>query len=112
MENRARIEADWPGPVTWLIPAHPHTPAWLTGNHPTLAVRIPNHELIYQLCLRCGPLVSTSANPAAAAPARTRQRAQAYFGRRLDYILPGEVDKNRGPSEIRDARSGKIVRAA
>ena len=110
VRDRARIEATWPGPVTWLIPARPRAPAWLTGAHSTLAVRVPAHELARELCRRCGPLVSTSANPAAAAPARDPQRVRAYFGRRLDCVLPGRVDKTRRPSEIRDAVSGEVAR--
>ncbi|MGI9229524.1 MAG: Sua5/YciO/YrdC/YwlC family protein [Gammaproteobacteria bacterium] len=111
LHNRAEILASWPGPVTWLLPAYAHTPVWLTGGHTTLAVRIPDHELVQRLCSSCGPLVSTSANPAAAAPARTPQRVRAYFGCQLDCILPGKTDENRRPSPIRDALSGELVRA-
>ena len=35
-----RINATWPGPVTWLLPAKAETPAWLCGAHDTLAVRV------------------------------------------------------------------------
>ncbi len=105
------IEASWPGPVTWLLPLNTLTPAWLHGAHDTLAVRIPDHALIQQLCLCSGPLVSTSANPAEAPPACNPQRVRAYFGRRLDYVLPGETDNNRRPSEIRHALTGQVIRA-
>ena len=110
VRDRARIASSWPGPVTWLIPA-PRAPAWLTGDHSTLAARVPAHDLAQRLCQSCGPLVSTSANPATATPARTPHRVRAYFGRRLDCVLPGQTDPNRRPSEIRDALSGKVARA-
>ena len=28
-----RITPTWPGPVTWVIPAQPWVPKWLTGEH-------------------------------------------------------------------------------
>jgi hypothetical protein len=39
------ILATWPGPNTWLLPARPTTPAWLTGRFDTLAVRVTAHPL-------------------------------------------------------------------
>jgi hypothetical protein len=35
---------------------------------------------------------------------------RAYFHRSIDYILPGPVGGEAGPTEIRDALSGKILR--
>ena len=29
--QRERMFASWPGPVTYVVPASPHTPRWLTG---------------------------------------------------------------------------------
>jgi L-threonylcarbamoyladenylate synthase len=39
------IRATWPGPNTWLLPARPETPQWLTGAHDTLAVRVTEDRL-------------------------------------------------------------------
>lgn len=105
-----RVLASWPGPVTWIVPARPGVPDWLTGAHPGLAVRVSAHPLVRALCDRVGALVSTSANPEGAPPARDARRVRAYFGDTLDYILPGTVDTLRRPTEIRDARSGAVLR--
>jgi len=112
LKARPAILASWPGPVTWVFPARPGVPEWLTGRHASLAIRVSNHPLVRQLCNKAGILVSTSANPSGCVPARTTQRVRAYFGVRLDYILPGSVGKLAGPTEIRDAVSGNILRAA
>lgn len=109
---RDRIRPTWPGPVTWLLPASPDCPAWLTGGRDTLAVRISAHPLVRQLCRACGALVSTSANPAGHAPARTPLRVRRYFGRSLDDVVAGRVNPNARPTEIRDARSGRVIRPA
>ena len=58
------------------------------------------------------PLVSTSANPAGAPPARTALRVRQYFTNRLDYILPGATAGLRRPSQIRELRGERIVRGS
>jgi len=104
------ITASWPGPVTWVLPARRGTPAWLTGGRNTLAVRVSPHPVVRRLCERCGPLVSTSANPSRGRPAGSTQAVRNYFGCRLDFILPGRTDTKVGPSEIRDGLSGATLR--
>ena len=106
------IFASWPGPATWLLPATPDTPYWLTGNHDTLAVRVTAHPIAQALCRAWGgPLVSTSANPAGAPPARSPLQVRRYFGDRLDLVLSGELGASRRPTSIRDGRSGHLLRA-
>jgi len=106
----AAVRASWPGPHTWLLPARPTTPVWLTGDHPTLAVRVTAHPLAAALCRLTGPLVSTSANPAGRQPARDALTVRRYFGADLDAMVCGAVDRSRGPSTIRDAASGRWLR--
>ena len=105
------ITGSWPGPVTWLVPAHPFTPRWLTGRHDTLAVRVSAHPVVQGLCDAAGALVSTSANPSGCRPARTRRRVRAYFGQDVDCYVPGKVGGDPRPSIIRDALSGRVLRA-
>jgi L-threonylcarbamoyladenylate synthase len=111
LPRKREILATWPGPVTWILPARPGIPSWLRGNNQGLAVRISNHPEVRELCENAGILVSTSANPAGSKPARDVRRVRAYFGDSLDYILPGRVGNLAGPTEIRDAVSGKILRS-
>jgi len=108
--SRDQVLATWPGPVTWLLPARTRVPAWLRGEHPTLAVRVTAHPLVRALCEQAGPLISTSANPATAAPARDAARVRAYFGRQLDGLLVGPLGDRTRPTEIRDAFSGRVIR--
>lgn len=110
--SRPEILSSWPGPVTWVIPARPEVPEWLTGRHTSLAIRVSAHPLVRELCDNVGPLVSTSANPSGATPARTAFRVQTYFGTGLDYIIPGKVGGLERPTEIRDALTGRTLRPA
>lgn len=104
--------ASWPGPVTWLLPAHPRLPRWITGEHVELAARVTDHPLAAALCRVYGsPLVSTSANPSGRAPARTALAVRKSLGRSVDYLLPGRVGGAGRPTEIRHLISGRVVRA-
>lgn len=110
--TRRTIMATWPGPVTWLLPARPEAPAWLRGRHDSLAIRVTAHAGTAELCRHFGGvLVSTSANPRGHNPARSALQVRRYFGGRLDGVLPGPLGGLRKPSEIRDARTGRILRS-
>ena len=107
-----RLASTWPGPHTWLVPHRQLLPLWITGEHETVALRVSDHPLVRELCLTCGPLVSTSANPAGRPAARSRLRVQQYFANQLDGLLNGSLGGRRNPSTIRDLASAAIVRPA
>lgn len=107
-----KLEASWPGPVTWVVPAASHVPTWLTGGRSTLAVRVTAHPVANALCMACDmALVSTSANRSGQSPARTGLMVRTQLGDAVDCIVAGEVGGLDKPTEIRDALSGKILRA-
>lgn len=103
----------WPGPCTWLWPARPDTPRWLTGVHDTLAVRVTDHPLAAALCRAAGmALVSTSANLSGRPPGRSADEVDAALGKLLDAILEGPTGGREKPSEIRDLQTGRQVRSS
>lgn len=107
------ILATWPGPVTWVMPASPTLPPLLTGGRNTIAVRVTHHQPVIDLCQSVGlPLVSTSANRSGHPACRSGWRVKRVFGDRLDWFLPGPLGGQKGPSEIREAGSGRILRPA
>lgn len=100
-------------PVTWLVPARPSVPYAVRGEHAGIAVRITAHPVAAALCEAVdSALVSTSANVSGRPPARTAFVLRRRFGRLVDYVVPGACGPARGPSEIRDLETGRIVRAA
>lgn len=110
-DRRTQIISSWPGPVTWLLPKSAGAPAWITGEHSKIAVRVTNHPVVRQLCEKLGkPLVSTSANPSGQAPARNQQEARAYFGDSVVYV-DGETGGLTNPSKIFDGETGAVVRS-
>lgn len=111
-EMRAKVEASWPGPVTWLLPARPEVPEWLRGEHDTLAVRVSAHPVVAGLCRAFdGPLVSTSANRSGHPPARSPLAVRRLFDDDLDYVLHGPLGGLDRPTEIRDGATGRVVRS-
>lgn len=108
--QRSAIFACWPGPVTFVFPAKPSTPRWLTGRFDSLAVRVTNHPLVIALCETYGkPLVSTSANLSGLPPCRTAQEVWDQFG--ADFpVIDAPTGGRQNPSEIRDALTGELFR--
>ena len=105
-----KMSSTWPGPNTWLVPHRGLLPAWITGQHDSVAVRVSDHPLVRELCALVGPLVSTSANPQGSPPARSRLRVEQYFRGQVDLVLGGALGGRKSPSVIRDLRSGEVVR--
>lgn len=105
------LAASWPGPVTWLVPANEHVPAWIRGEHDSVALRVTAHPVMAELCRVAGkPLVSTSANPSGEEPARDAATVTKYFPEIA--VVAGELGGNDRPSEIRDLETGNILRPA
>jgi L-threonylcarbamoyladenylate synthase len=110
---RHNISATWPGPVTWVLPANRRVPLYLTGAHHTLAVRVSAHPTVQALCREIDqPLVSTSANRESLPPARSALAVRRIFGQKVDFVVHGAVNRSANPTEIRDAKSGQILRPA
>lgn len=105
------LSASWPGPATWLIPHGGLVPGWISGAHDTVAVRVSAHPVVSALCAAWGgPLVSTSANPGGALPARHAFQVRRYFGDSLGYVMPGATGSSGRPTTIRDLETGQLIR--
>jgi L-threonylcarbamoyladenylate synthase len=105
-DMRQRLQAQWPGPVTFITPAGALLPDWLQVDG-KVAVRVTAHRLSAGLCRAFGgPLVSTSANLSGRPPARTALTVQRYFAQDPVLILHGSTGGAQRPSAIYDAVSG------
>ena len=105
-----QLAATWTGPHTWLVPTAKNCPAWLSGRHKTIAVRVTAYALSANLWRSAGmALVSTSANHSGCKPAKTARECYKLFGAQVK-IIDGFIGKARKPSTIQDLASGKIIR--
>lgn len=111
-QNRcAEVHGSWPGPHTWIVPATTRVPRWITGEHTAVAVRVSAHPVVQALCAAFGgPLVSTSANPAGAEPARALADLAPSLRAGLDAVVAGETGGQDRPTPVRDARTGATLR--
>lgn len=111
VERRAAVEATWPGPNTWIVPATTRVPRWITGTHAGVAVRVSAHPIVAALCKAFGgPLVSTSANRAGEPPALDCGQLDPALLALLDGVCEGETGGLAAPTPIRDALTGAVLR--
>ena len=101
----------WPGPTTWVFPAKPSVPHWITGHHKSIAVRISDHPIVKTLC-ECfgGPIVSTSANRHGQPPIRDYGTLCMTFKQQLAVVIDGEVGRSTRPTTIKHAITREIIR--
>lgn len=110
---QCKLDATWPGPNTWLIPASDDCPEWIRGSHTTVAVRVTAHPLVRGLCHAFGgAIVSTSANHAGKPPARSPLQVMQALGAEVDYCLHGALGGQSNPTAIRDLLTGQLLRPA
>lgn len=110
-DRRHAVLESWPGANTWIVPAGPRAPRWITGAHEGVAVRVSAHPLVRALCEAWdGPLVSTSANLAGQPPARSRDQLDPALLAQLDGLLDGATGGLAQPTRIRIAATGQVLR--
>ena len=111
-EQIALLKSSWPGPTTWLLPDESDCfPPWIKGHHHSVAIRISDHDLIRELCLKFGgPIVSTSANVTGEPEIKDRKGIEGVFGDKIDYVVDGELGSQHSTSEIRDLITGQRLR--
>jgi len=109
VERRTVIDT-WPGAVTWIVP-NKRFPDWITGQHSTVAIRVPGHDQARALAARFGsPIISTSANVSGCSPATSEVLVRKYFSVTVDYVLSGKTAGAAGPSRIRSVADGTVLR--
>lgn len=107
----SRVQATWPGAVTWIIPAQPWVPDLLTGDHSSLAVRVTNHPVAKLLCEKYGkPIVSTSANTSSRPPATQPWMVSKSLGNKDLFVMPGKVGGLKQTTPIYDVLNYLKVR--
>lgn len=105
------LPVDLEHPVTWILESRPSVPELIRGHHAGIAVRVTAHPVAAALCDAAdSALVSTSANVTGRPPTRSPYVLRRRFGRLVDYVVPGRCGGAKGPSEIRDYVSGRILR--
>jgi L-threonylcarbamoyladenylate synthase len=96
------MEAFWPGPLTLVLPKQESVPAAVC-REPTVAVRVPDHELVRALITATGaPLAVTSANCSGEPPTTNPATVFEMLGGRVAAIVDGGLAPGGIPSTIVD----------
>ncbi len=114
LERQAQIQNGWPGPTTWILPVKDATPAWIHGDHQSVAMRVTAHPLVSDICLQFGgAIVSTSANRHGRPSLLGTSEVIAELGEELDLVVDGPIAataQTQSASSIFDAISGEQLR--
>ncbi len=113
-EMEKLADAFWPGGLTIVVAAR-STLAWDLGEtNGTVALRLPDHELVREFLSETGPLAVSSANVTGEPAALTAAEAFAQLGDSVAvYLDAGESSGSRVGSTIVDATptvEGKPIR--
>jgi L-threonylcarbamoyladenylate synthase len=87
---RRLMDAFWPGPLTLLLPRHPHIPEMVTAGRPRVGVRMPKHPVAHALVCAAGvPIAAPSANTFGHTSPTSAQHVADDLDGRIDVILDG-----------------------
>ena len=93
----------WPGALSLVLRRSSLVPDMVTAGGSTVAVRVPDHPWVRELCRRLGaPLAATSANRHCEAELVTAAEVQAALGGLISLILDGGPCPGGIPSTVLD----------
>lgn len=104
------IEKFWPGPLTLIFQAQEDIPTYLQSRQGGIAIRVPEHPGVKELALRCGGVLSTSANLGGKPTPETLQEVDLQIVQMASFVLCDErgISSDK-PSTILDV-TGKQIR--
>jgi L-threonylcarbamoyladenylate synthase len=80
----------WPGGLSLVLRRAPTVPNVVTAGGPSVAVRVPNHSAVREICRRLNaPIAATSANRHGQPAAVTAEQAEAELGEWVPLLLDG-----------------------
>ena len=103
-------EEFWPGPLTLLLEKKEIIPDCVTAGNPTVAVRMPKHQLTLDLLSQIPfPVAAPSANPFMSISPTKPEHVKKYFEGKLKYILDGGNCEDGIESTIIGFKEGKTI---
>lgn len=107
----ARALKTWPGHHTWVFPKSKLVPAWVSGDHNTIAIRVSSHPIVKQLCDELDqPLISTSANLSKQDNLNSIKHIKSTFNDKIQFYIDAPVGNEKQASPICDAHTFQTLR--
>lgn len=95
------VDHYWPSSISVVVPTVVKL-SYLDQGIGSLAVRIPDDDVVHELLLSTGPLITTSANKPGEQPSVVIAEAKAHFGDVVDFYVDG--------GDLSDRLSSTIIR--
>lgn len=107
-ENTRKLaQTFWPGALTLIVLKNDSLPLNLTI-HPTVGVRIPDHDWLRAIMRETGPLAATSANISGEASPSTASQVLDQLNGRIELIIDGGECKGGISSTVVDCSGEEI----
>lgn len=103
------MENFWPGPLTLVLEAQEDIPSYLQSRQGGIAIRIPERPWIRELAIRCGGVLSTSANLGGKPTPEILEEVDPQIAQMASFILCDDGEKHHNkPSTILDVTGNQI----
>ena len=104
------IQAFFPGPLTLILNRSEHVPEIISAGLPSIAVRMPDHDLALRFLKACEvPVAAPSANRSGRPSPTTWQDVYSDLKGRISCILKGEQSQVGIESTVVDCRYGAPI---
>jgi L-threonylcarbamoyladenylate synthase len=108
--QRALIDQYWPGPNTLIFTKNSQTPAFITGQKPTIALRLPDFPPVNSLLTTINlPLISTSANLSGTPFPPNFHAISPEIKQKVDFIYHQHEPGGQQASQIIDCTKEKPI---
>ncbi len=98
----------WPGALTIIVEKNGALPGNLTI-HPTVGIRIPDHDWLRAIMRETGPLAATSANMSGDSSPSSAEQVLVQLEGRIELIIDGGECKGGISSTVVDCSTDEIV---
>ena len=98
----------WPGALTIIVKKNELLPGNLTV-HPTVGIRMPDHEWLRALIREAGPLAATSANISGEVSPSSADQVLDQLEGRIELIIDGGECKGGISSTVVDCSANEII---
>jgi L-threonylcarbamoyladenylate synthase len=103
----------WPGPLTIIVKAADHVPAYMKSKNNTIALRVPDHKGLLTILQKVDGLFSTSANKADELIPQTMDQVDSTILNQVTYVVldspEQKIISQSHPSTIIDC-SGETIK--
>jgi L-threonylcarbamoyladenylate synthase len=101
------VQHFWPGALTIVVDKDISI-SNLISMDGSIGIRLPDYDFVRELCIKSGPLVTTSANLSSHPSALSAQDAIDQIGQEIDLVVDGGISVTQTASTVIDCRLNPV----